>query len=62
MKEITWRALNQALPRMTEREVDEALAAEAAGSCRASHLLRLHQRKNTLRMARERKALLSQCV
>ncbi len=62
MSDITWRALNEKLPRMTEREVDDEMAAEIAGQARASHLLRLHQRKNTLRSARERKALLSQSV
>ncbi len=62
MSDITWRALNEQLPRMTEKQLDEALAAEVAGPARASHLLRLHQRKNTLRVARERKALLSHSV
>lgn len=60
MSDITWRALNEKLPRMTEKELDEALDAEIAGPARASHLLRLHQRKNTLRTKRERAELLRQ--
>ena len=53
----TWRSLNSALATMSEQQVKELLDQELKGARRIMMLERLHQRYNTLRVARERKAL-----
>lgn len=54
-----WTDLIDRLGRMTERELQAAIAVEASRpEPRASHLARLHARYSKLRAARERKALL----
>lgn len=55
---MNWTELIARLPRMTERELKDAIAAEAAGEARASHLYRLHARYGKLRAIRERRQLL----
>lgn len=59
MKKLSWRALNSQLSMMSEADVWGLLEAEKFGEKRASVLQRLHQRYNTLRVARERLELLS---
>ena len=54
----TWRSLNNELSRMSEDEVLRLLNEEREGAKRVSMLERLHQRYNTLRVARERLELL----
>ena len=54
----TWRSLNNELSRMSEEDVLRLLNEERAGAKRVSVLERLHQRYNTLRVARERLELL----
>ena len=54
----TWRSLNSQLSRMSEDEVLRLLNEERVGAKRVSMLERLHQRYNTLRVARERLELL----
>lgn len=58
MKQLTWRELNRILSLKTEDEVFEMLQDEKAGAKRVVVLKRLHQRYNTLRVSRERVALL----
>jgi len=53
----TWRSLNSALASMSEQQVKELLDEEIKGARRIKMLERLHQRYNTLRVARERKTL-----
>lgn len=55
---MNWTELVAKLPRMTERELKDAIAAEAKGPERASHLARMHARYSKLRAARERRELL----
>lgn len=62
MKNITWRELNHILATKTEVEVLEMLNQERAGRRRIVVLERLHQRYNTLRVARERLELLSEAA
>ena len=50
----TWRSLNDALNALSEQQVKSLLEQELAGPRRRSVLERLHQRYNTLRVARER--------
>lgn len=50
----TWRSLNEALTSLSEQQVKGLLEQELAGPRRRSVLERLHQRYNTLRVARER--------
>ena len=59
---ITWRKLNNQLTLMTEKELSDMLAEELNTHKRASILLRLHQRINTLRMARERIEIMAMAV
>lgn len=59
MKRLSWRALNDKLPMLTELEVRELLDSERSTNRRASHLLRLHQRYCALRDAREREEVLN---
>ena len=54
----TWRSLNSKLSRLSEDEVLKLLNEEREGAKRVSMLQRLHQRYNTLRVARERLELL----
>ena len=54
----TWRSLNNELSRLSEEEVLRLLNDERVGAKRATMLQRLHQRYNTLRVARERLELL----
>jgi hypothetical protein len=54
----TWRSLNNKLSSLTEEEVLRLLNEERIGAKRVSMLQRLHQRYNTLRVARERIELL----
>ncbi len=62
MKNITWRELNHILATKTEVEVLEMLNQERAGRRRIVVLERLHQRYNTLRVARERLELLNEAA
>ena len=54
----TWRSLNNQLSRLSEEDVLRLLNEERVGAKRVSVLERLHQRYNTLRVARERLELL----
>ena len=54
----TWRSLNNELSRMSEADVLMLLNEEREGAKRVTMLQRLHQRYNTLRVARERLELL----
>jgi len=54
----TWRSLNNELSRMSEEDVLRLLNEERDGAKRVTMLQRLHQRYNTLRVARERLELL----
>lgn len=62
MKKLSWRALNDQLPTLTEEEVFAMLTAELLHEKRSSILQRLHQRYCALRDARERVEVLSQAV
>ena len=53
-----WRSLTDSLHSLREEEVVLLLRYEMRNSQRKSHLRRLHQRANTLRVARERKELM----
>jgi hypothetical protein len=55
----TWRKLNEVLASLPEADVKAMLAAEITGARRVKVLERLHQRYNTLRVARERAELLA---
>ena len=54
----TWRSLNDRLPTLSEEEVLGMLNNERNTLKRVSVLERMHQRYNTLRVARERLELL----
>jgi hypothetical protein len=58
-EELSWRALNDCLYRLTEAEVQALLAREQARqpAARSTVLTRLHQRYTALRAVRERKEL-----
>ena len=58
MKKLNWRQLNHVLNTKTEAEVLEMLNAEMDCDSRITVLERLHQRYNSLRVARERIELL----
>jgi hypothetical protein len=62
MKKLTWRELNNQLSMMSEADVWGLLEAERFGEKRASVLQRLHQRYNTLRVARERIELMRTAI
>jgi hypothetical protein len=62
LKNTTWRELNHILATKTEAEVLEMLNQERAGRRRIVVLERLHQRYNTLRVARERLELLNEAA
>ena len=56
----TWRSLNDRLPTLTEEEVLGMLNNDRQTLKRVSVLERMHQRYNTLRVARERLELLKE--
>ena len=62
MKQLSWRALNNALSMMTEQEVYAMLEEELVNQRRASVIQRLHQRANVLRVSRERLEILKMAV
>ena len=55
----TWRSLNDVLASLPEVDVKALLDAEMKGPRRVKIIERLHQRYNTLRVARERAELLT---
>lgn len=58
----TWRKLNEVLASLPETDVKALLDSEVAGAKRVKVIERLHQRYNTLRVARERAALLKEAT
>ena len=60
-KDYSWRTLTDTLSTLSEEEVLELLKSERKGEKRWSILQRLHQRYNTLRVARERIKLFAVC-
>lgn len=58
----TWRKLNEVLASLPETDVKALLDSEVAGAKRVKVIERLHQRYNTLRVARERAALLKEAI
>ncbi len=59
---ITWRKLNEYMATYTEDEIMAMLEYERTHERRVKMLLRLHQRANSLRVARERIELLKEAV
>jgi len=59
---ISWRKLNSDLSLKTEEQVLAMLNEERATGKRVTVLERLHQRYNTLRVARERVELLKEAT
>ena len=59
---ITWRKLNSDLSLKTEEQVLAMLNEERVTAKRVTVLERLHQRYNTLRVARERVELLKEAT
>jgi hypothetical protein len=62
MKKLSWRALNEALPLLTEEEVLAMLTDERSTHRRANYLQRLHQRYCAMRDSRERLEILKEAV
>ena len=60
--QITWRRLNEYMATYTEDEIMAMLEYERTHERRVKMLLRLHQRANSLRVARERIELLKEAV
>ena len=60
--QITWRKLNENMASLTEDEVVAMLEYERAHARRVKMVLRVHQRANSLRVARERIELLKEAV
>jgi hypothetical protein len=60
--QITWRKLNERMATLSEDEVMAMLEYERTHERRVKMLLRLHQRGNSLRVARERIELLKEGV
>ena len=60
MKTLSWRGLNDVINTLSEEEVFSLLEQERIQGKRLSMLQRLHQRDNTLRVARERIELLQE--
>ena len=56
---MTWRELLVNLPTMSEDQMKQMLDDERAGARRLTIMLRLHQRYCTVRMERERRAMLA---
>jgi len=54
-----WDDLYKLLPGLNETQVKEALEYELANDKRKTFVIRLHQRYNTLRVARERDELVA---
>lgn len=61
-KKYTWRSLNDALATLTEAQVKELLEQELTDLRRVKVMERLHQRYNTLRVARERVAIFAGAI
>jgi len=61
-KLTTWRSINHTLSSKTEAEVLEMLLLEQQTQKRITILERLHQRYNTLRVARERIELMKEAT
>ena len=59
---ITWRRLNEYMATFSEEEIMAMLEYERTHERRVKMLLRLHQRVNSLRVARERIELLKEAV
>lgn len=59
---ITWRKLNERMATLSEEEIMAMLEYERTHERRVKMLLRLHQRANSLRVARERIELLKEGV
>ena len=59
---ITWRRLNEYMATFSEEEIMAMLEYERTHERRVKMLLRLHQRANSLRVARERIELLKEGV
>jgi hypothetical protein len=60
VKTLSWRGLNDVINTLSEEEVFSLLEQERIQGKRLSMLQRLHQRYNTLRVARERIELLQE--
>ena len=58
----TWRSINHTLSSKTEAEVLQMLNEERTNQRRITILERLHQRYNTLRVARERIELMKEAT
>ena len=58
--QITWRKLNEFMATYSEEEIMAMLEYERTHERRVKMLLRLHQRANSLRVARERIELLKE--
>lgn len=58
--QITWRKLNETMATLSEDEIMAMLEYERVHERRVKMLLRLHQRGNSLRVARERIELLKE--
>lgn len=58
--QITWRKLNERMATLSEDEIMTMLEYERTHERRVKMLLRLHQRANSLRVARERIELLKE--
>jgi len=58
----TWRSINHTLSSKTEEEVLQMLNEERTNQRRITILERLHQRYNTLRVARERIELMKEAT
>jgi len=58
----TWRSINHTLSSKTDEEVLQMLNDERVGQRRITILERLHQRYNTLRVARERIELMKEAT
>ena len=58
--QITWRKLNERMATLSEDEIMAMLEYERTHDRRVKMLLRLHQRGNSLRVARERIELLKE--
>ena len=54
---MNWREMQQRLNTFTEEELWQLIKDELAGQRRTTFVERLHQRYNTLRVARERIAM-----
>ena len=61
-KHLSWRALNDRLPSLSEEEVFALLTHESIHERRSSILQRLHQRYCALRDARERIEIMAKAV